>query len=141
MTGQLNLPLRLSDSASFDNFYPIGNEEVVEVVRSVTKRTNDKPSLFIHGPPGSGKSHLLQALSRLTVEEHGLNVYVPAGASGVSPDLVSQLNADTVVCLDDLELIVGDREWEEGIREVFLTLLRLSPCVRNVTRCSHKAYE
>ena len=107
MTGQLNLPLRLSDSASFDNFYPIGNEEVVEVVRSVTKRTTDKPSLFIHGPPGSGKSHLLQALSRLTVEEHGLNVYVPAGASGVSPDLVSQLNADTVVCLDDLELKIG----------------------------------
>ena len=77
MTGQLNLPLRLSDSASFDNFYPIGNEEVVEVVRSVTKRTTDKPSLFIHGPPGSGKSHLLQALSRLTIEAHGLNVYVP----------------------------------------------------------------
>ena len=45
MTGQLNLPLRLSDSASFDNFYPIGNEEVVEVVRSVTKRANAKPSL------------------------------------------------------------------------------------------------
>ena len=119
MTGQLNLPLRLSDSASFDNFYPIGNEAVVEVVRSVTNRTNDKPSLFIHGPPGSGKSHLLQALSRLTVEAHGLNVYVPAGASGVSPDLVSQLNADTVVCLDDLELIVGDREWEEGILELY----------------------
>ena len=46
-------------------------------------------------------------------------MYVPAGASGVSPDLVSQLNANTVVCLDDLELIVGDREWEEGILELY----------------------
>ncbi len=119
MTRQLNLPLRLSDSASFDNFLAAGNEEVLAAVRSVPGQVRPSPALFIHGPPGSGKSHLLQALSRLTIDHQRLTVYVPAGAPGVGPELVAQLNADTVVCMDDLDQIVGDQAWEESLLELY----------------------
>ena len=119
MTSQLNLPLRLSDSASFDNFFAAGNEQVVAAVRAVLGPERPSPALFIHGPAGSGKSHLLQALSRLAIDAQRRAVYAPAGATGVSPELIAQLNADTVVCVDDLDRIVGDQAWEENLLELY----------------------
>ena len=119
MTRQLNLPLHLSGSVSFDNFFASGNEEVLAAVQALSRQERPSPVLFLHGPAGSGKSHLLQALSRLAIDAQRLAVYAPVGATGVGPELVAQLNADTVVCVDDLDRIVGDQAWEESLLELY----------------------
>ncbi|MEE1559305.1 MAG: DnaA regulatory inactivator Hda, partial [Arenicellales bacterium] len=64
MTGQLNLPLRLADSASFENFFPAANGEALAAVSAITDSSARPRSLYLYGSPASGKSHLLHALCR-----------------------------------------------------------------------------
>ncbi|MGB0670833.1 MAG: DnaA regulatory inactivator Hda, partial [Rhodospirillales bacterium] len=62
MVAQLPLSIRMDDDLTLDNFMvrpPLGvlMEEVAGLLRG------EKNSLYFWGPPSTGKSHLLQALS------------------------------------------------------------------------------
>lgn len=56
---QLILPLDLGSEASFDNFLAGRNGQAVEHLRSLTM---PGAPVYLWGPPGSGKTHLLRAL-------------------------------------------------------------------------------
>jgi|TARA_B100001971_G_scaffold129546_1_gene119522 DnaA family protein len=119
VTGQLNLPLRLADSASFENFFPAANGEALAAVSAITDSSARPRSLYLYGSPASGKSHLLHALCRGATEQSQLTVFVPAGLESIEPELVSQLNPSSIVCVDDLENIAGTRVWEEALLELY----------------------
>jgi DnaA family protein len=123
LTNQLHLPIRLRDSVSLDNFFPDGNEEVFAALKEWLTRDTSKLVLFLYGAPGSGRSHLLQAACRFVSEEDRLSVYVPAGEPSISRELISQLDPESTVCIDDLDHVVGDMHWEESILEVHERLL------------------
>jgi DnaA family protein len=120
---QLHLPIRLRDSVSVDNFFPAGNEEAFSAFNGWLTRNTDKPVLFLHGVAGSGRSHLLQAACRFVSEKDQPSIYVPAGESGISGELISQLDPDSTVCIDDFDQVVGDKDWEEAVLEVHERLL------------------
>ncbi|GIT53700.1 MAG: hypothetical protein Ct9H300mP16_08600 [Pseudomonadota bacterium] len=86
MTRQLNLPLHLSGSVSFDNFFASGNEEVLAAVQALSRQERPSPVLFLHGPAGSGKSHLLQALSRLPIDARGSRFMRLSARPGLAPN-------------------------------------------------------
>lgn len=100
MSRQLALRVGLSDLASFDNFYPGPNQEAVAAVREAV---SGRPGLlFIHGPPGTGKSHLLYA----AVKEAGIRnrpaVYVSGAAAQRDSGDWLDLPAEGLVCVDDI---------------------------------------
>ncbi len=59
---QLALPLVEPEAPTLENFVPTGNEEVVAALKKC--RAGEGPQFIcLWGPPGSGRSHLLRALT------------------------------------------------------------------------------
>uniref|UniRef100_UPI00356A356C DnaA ATPase domain-containing protein n=1 Tax=Halopseudomonas sp. TaxID=2901191 RepID=UPI00356A356C len=74
---QLPLSVKLSDEATFGNFFAGPNEQAVKAVEALADLHASPAdfSLYLWGAPGSGRSHLLQAACHQMVEAGGLAMY------------------------------------------------------------------
>ena len=72
---QLALPVHLQDEATLDNF--LFSDDLLALRRLLEAQTGleGEPSIFLHGPAGSGRSHLLQAACQALPT--GEAVYLP----------------------------------------------------------------
>lgn len=108
---QLPLPVQLRDDATFDNYLPApATRALVAALREQAKGTGEA-IIYLYGPGGTGKSHLLQASCHLAGTGA---LYLPlAEFSRYSPHEVIQgvENLD-LVCLDDLDSVLGQADWE-----------------------------
>ena len=105
---QLPLGVQLSDTASFESYHAGPNAEVVAALRAVADDAGP-PLLFVYGPAGSGKSHLLQALVRAAAPARGC-AYLPLAqfdAADIGEALQGFDQAD-LACLDDVDAVAGD---------------------------------
>ncbi|MCF6218412.1 MAG: DnaA regulatory inactivator Hda [Gammaproteobacteria bacterium] len=119
MADQLTLGVQLKDNASFANFYPGDNQEALQALMLLARQA-EPGFVFLWGGVGSGKSHLLQALCHEAGSAGGATVYLPLrDAPGLSCDILSGLESISLVCLDDVESIVGSAEWEEAIFHLY----------------------
>lgn len=63
---QLPLPIHVDPARSFDSFLPGGNALAWEQLKMLARQHPGEagsPPLYLWGPPGTGKTHLLQALA------------------------------------------------------------------------------
>jgi DnaA family protein len=109
---QLALPLRLADYAIFDTFLAAGNEQVVDYLRSLTSAAPGEGA-WIWGAPATGKSHLLQA----TCERFGDRAaFLPlADLAAAGPAMLEGLDSRQLVCIDDVDRVAGNADWERGL--------------------------
>ena len=70
--GQMALPLKLADYATFSSFADRGNEEVAAVLAGIAGGSTG--NAYVWGAPATGKSHLLQAVCATAGDR---SVYVP----------------------------------------------------------------
>jgi DnaA family protein len=113
---QLALPLKLQDHAVFDSFFAAGNDGLVAFLLDISV-SGRGPGCYIWGPPASGKTHLLQAVCERIGDE---SVYLPLGeileaGAGVLQGLAER----QFVCVDDLQLVVGEAAWELALFELW----------------------
>jgi len=119
LTKQLVLNLRLHDDATFANFYPGTNQKIKQVLESLNvKSQND--FIYLWGKSGTGRSHLAiatcQQLGNLGIS----TAYLPLkDLSMQSPAVLENLEKMFLVCVDDLEAILGQKEWEEALMYLF----------------------
>lgn len=115
---QLGLSLTLRDDATLDNFYAgsAGNRLAVDTLRAECRRQGARV-LFLHGLPGSGCTHLLQAACHAAAEQHWAAMYLPLEQfASENPDhVLSGLEALDLVCLDHLQAVAGKPSWEEAL--------------------------
>ncbi len=112
---QLPLGIGLKDSATFDNFYPVGNEVVLQALQ----QGNDR-MLYLWGPAGCGKSHLLQALCHAAAAEGLSPVYLPLQELiSLTPDLLHGLEHQALIAIDDIQVVAGLSEWEEALFHLY----------------------
>ncbi len=115
---QLTLEVRLRDDATFDNFYlSDANRPLVEAAQAQAQ-PGGEPVIFMHGGPGSGKSHLLQASC------HRLgpgSLYLPLAQLVDDPpdEVLHAVEHLDLVCLDDLHAVSGNGDWERGLFHLF----------------------
>ena len=110
------MPIRLADHAVFETLYPDGNEAAVAHLRSIAA-VADGHGAWLWGPPASGKTHLLQAVcERAGDRAVYLSFEDPAIAD---PVLLDGLERRALVCLDDLDAVVGDPDWERAVFALF----------------------
>lgn len=107
---QLPLGVQLADRATLDNYFTGPNVELVTALRALSNPAS-RPLLFIYGAVGSGKTHLLQALTAQAASNCAA-AYVPLRQFEMEvPDVLEGLDALDLVCLDDLDAIAGRQEW------------------------------
>lgn len=120
---QLSLGVTLSDEATFDNFYAraeSANAQVVELLRAQAKGSGEQ-FIFLWGSEGSGLSHLLQA-SCHAAHDLGLGFqYLPLEevADAQPAALLEGLEELDIVCLDNLDAVVGRPGWEEALFHLY----------------------
>lgn len=107
---QLALPLRLADHAVFASFFAGGNEALVATLNGVAEGTSDGYGCWLWGGQATGKTHLLQAVCDSAGDR---SVYIPlAVLAAAGPIILDGLERRELICMDDIELIAGDPDWE-----------------------------
>lgn len=102
---QLPLALRYPPDQRFDSF--MGAPLAVELLAS------PREWVYLSGPPGSGKTHLLLAACAHASEQARRAAYLPlAHARGHLRDLLAMQEQAGLVALDGLDAIAGEREDE-----------------------------
>ncbi len=107
---QLPLGVRLAETARFDSFVAGPNRETLELLSGGTPPR----LLWLWGRAGTGKSHLLQAACASAGAAGGAAAYLDLHTP-VVPDLLEGFEALDLVCLDALDRVSGDAEWNAAI--------------------------
>ena len=116
---QLPLGISLREEARFENFILGENGLLCESLKSSARGEGD-PVVYIWGASGSGRSHLLQAVCHQADALNRQAVYLPmAELIEFDSSLFEGLEQMDLVCIDDLECLVGHRVWEEAMFHLF----------------------
>lgn len=119
---QLSLGMRLRDDATFANYYPGANAVTLGYVEHACE-TEDQwmdSLLYIWGTAGSGRSHLLQAACLRVEERGGRALYLPlADLAKYGTQLLDNVEFCDLVCLDDIQAVLGQPHWEEALFHAF----------------------
>ena len=116
---QLALGLSLKDEATFDNFYPGKNTEIIAALKKTASGQGERMT-YLCGGEGQGCSHLLQACCHAANLHHIRSVYLPfSQITTLSLDLLTGLESVALICLDDIQLIAGHLSWEEAIFHLY----------------------
>ena len=111
---QLPLGVRLPDRALFASFLPARNEEAVDHARRLAAG-GTQGVVWVSGATGAGKTHLLQAVTA-QASETGRAGYIPLGElANLGPGVLEGLTLLECLCLDDLDKVVGDMDWERAL--------------------------
>lgn len=116
---QLPLPIHQIDEATFDNFYA---ENSAVLLESLKRNFTDvqQPFFYIWGGKSCGKSHLLKAVSNYFLLHQLTSSYIPlTKANYFSPLVLDNAELLNVICLDDIQAIAGNEEWEVAIFNLF----------------------
>lgn len=115
---QLPLPVRLRDEATLDNF--LAGESGTPLLGALRAQAGGQGEaiMYLHGGPGSGKSHLLQASCHLAGE--GAQ-YLPLAQLGAfSPaEVLRDMENLRQLCLDDIHCVLGRDDWELALFALF----------------------
>jgi DnaA-homolog protein len=111
---QLPLGVRIADRAVFDSFLPAQNLQAVEHLKRVA-RGEAKGATWICGATGTGKSHLLQAVSA-AASAAGRSGYFPlAEITPLGVGALEGLPQLDCVCFDDIDRVTGKLGWEHAL--------------------------
>ena len=115
---QYSLGLMLRDDATLANFYSGPNGQVLELISRLPERPG--ALVYLWGPLGSGRSHLLQAAC-VDFQQRGRSaIYLPlAELVNMAPQGLESLDDCELLCLDDLQAVAGNRAWEEALFHLF----------------------
>ena len=120
---QMPLKMGLRDDASFETF--VAEQESVAVALNVLQNTLSKPrgsAFYLSGVQGVGKTHVLQAACRFMTERNQDSVYLPMGDESLPliPDVLHGLEQTSLVCLDDVDVIIGNKNWEVALANLIV---------------------
>ena len=132
---QLSLGVQLSDQLTFSNFLTdffaangsVQFREIANLKRWLEQwcqfpdqSTNDA-FVFLAGPSGSGRSHLLQASCHVVAGAGRNAIYLPLNEFyEKNPEQILEgLSDSDLVCIDDLDLVAGNSSWERGLFNLF----------------------
>lgn len=120
---QLPLTFGRDDAYTFARYLPGSNLEIYDALLGlITLEPVPAEGLcvFLHGAEGVGKSHLLQAICQAASEQKKTSVYLSfTDRKRFDPEILQGLETLSYVCLDDVEQIAGDRDWEQALFHLF----------------------
>ncbi len=113
------LALKFPDDETFASFYPGQNAGLLTQLKNSVVGVGE-PVLYMWGESGSGRSHLLHALCS-EVDERGDSVaYIPLHHyQGMTLDIFENMERVTLVCIDNVDAVAGDKKWEKALFDFY----------------------
>lgn len=114
MINQLTLGVGLKDEATFANFFPGKNTQLVQELKKSSYGEGER-IIYFYGLTGEGCTHLLQACCHESNQHRLTSVYIPlSGLPDFSPDIFEGLESLKLICIDDVHMMAGKPDWEEA---------------------------
>lgn len=115
MNKQLPLSFQAPEYAGFDSFIVAGNQQLMHFLMD-----DEELLIYLWGEHGSGKTHLLQATLQYYIEQGKNAFYLPLTVDNeLTPEMLDGLEIMDLVCLDELDNICGQAQWEESLFHFF----------------------
>ena len=116
---QLAFGFERREQMTFEHFCSGRNQQLFSQLQTAIKSNTD-PYIYWWGSDGVGCSHLLQASCHYA-EQLGLSAaYIPLSQwQELSPTILENMDQLSLICLDDLDLIANQPEWEEAVFHLF----------------------
>lgn len=124
---QLPLNLQLHDDNVFASFYPGANQAVVDTLRDEIQ-SRHHGFVYLWGPEGSGRTHLLQAACHQAQLNKKIAFYLPLSIH-LNPNDLTALSTNEILCLDDLDAVVGRPDWENALFHLYNQLRDAGHCL------------
>lgn len=119
---QLALGVKLRDSSRFAGFYPGTNDLCVAMLRELRPAAHT-PMVWLCGPSGTGKTHLLQAICAAAGERSEAAAFIPlAHLAQSGPELLEGCEQFDWVCIDDVDRVLGDPAWQHALFSLYARL-------------------
>ena len=111
---QLALQIQINERASLDNFFiSKNNNKAIQILKNILERSNNGAQIFIDDLGSNGKSYLLQAICNDFSNSNNSTIYIPMQkAINLEPSILEGINDLNLICLDDIDLISNQRDWE-----------------------------
>ena len=125
MSEQLPLGLGPDKSLSFANFYTLPANRLLANQLRLQAVGEGEQWVYVHGAAESGRSHLLQAACQAASEAGLQSLYLPLKELlEYSPqDMLAGAEQLHLLCIDDLDLVAGNRDWEEALFHAYNRML------------------
>ncbi len=120
-TYQLPLNVQLQEQYCFSNFVVGQNQEVVNALKQTIQAQSG--NMCLYGSAASGKTHLLQASCAWAHAHQCASFYLSFKEPSLRPSVLEGLEQRHLVCLDDIQLIAGQSEWEEALFHCYNRLM------------------
>jgi len=115
---QILLPLEGRRPDRLEDFVAGENAAVLNALQELVQ--SDGQCLFLTGAGGTGKTHLLNAACNLSTELGREAFYIAPGRLNVQAAAgLADLDHMDLVCVDDIDLCIGQRIWEEALFHCF----------------------
>ena len=142
MIGQTIIPVNAENELTFANFIIGENgalvqqlEEVVTRASSTSGSRNSTPSIvYLWAESGAGKSHLIHSLCELARSNQSECHFLSLSEINVLDRLNEYDFSGQVVCVDNLQVICGNRELEIAFLSFYERLCAASGCLAVAAR-------
>lgn len=118
MTVQLPLSLRWPRRQRFEHFHAGINAPAVAAVRALAAQQG-APWLYLSGPAGSGKSHLLLAACQAASEAGRSVQYLPLKTLRDHATVIRGVAGSEFLALDNLDALAGERDAEHALFDLY----------------------
>ena len=120
---QLPLGVQLGVSLRFETFHAGANAEAVAALAELADGARRAP-LWLYGPAGSGRSHLMQAACARAGARGLTAAWLPLRAvRAEGPGLLAGFERLDLVALDDVDAVAGTAGWERALFTLYNELL------------------
>lgn len=116
---QIPLSISLRDDSRFENFYSEGNELTCNMLQLAAKGEGEQ-FIYLWGQTGVGCTHLLQAACHGAEPLGRSAAYLPLDElKHLGGGILDGMEHLDLICLDNLESVAADPEWEEALFHFF----------------------
>lgn len=139
MKHQLGLGLSLPDDCRFENFLPVpGVTMAVSEFLRTDFGANVREAVYLWGPSGGGRSHLMLALCQDWLTRDRRVQYLPLAELLDFPpaEVLADLQALDLVCLDDIHLVAGRSDWLEQLFHFYNRAVERGVCLLVSADCA-----
>ncbi|WP_068545493.1 DnaA regulatory inactivator Hda [Thalassotalea crassostreae] len=118
---QLPLAVHLPDDETFESFYSIDSGAISGQLKAfINKPAVTTNGFYLFGQQGVGKSHLLHASCAYASEMKLTSLCLSfSELKQLSVELLDGLEQFDLICLDDLQLIAGNNEWQQAVFDLY----------------------